>query len=77
MKRRQFQRAALSSLRATAMADLRGDRDASLRNWARYQQAHDLIDQADMDLRSRSIAGLSRIVAHVLRAPKNEVRGVA
>lgn len=69
MKRRQFHRAALSSLRATAMADLRGDCDASLRNWARYQQAHDLIDQAGIDLRSRSIGGLSRIVARVLRTP--------
>ena len=69
MKRRQFRKAACVSLNAASRADMAGDRAAHDRHWQRYLDAANIALDTDRQIKGQTIAGLSRIVARVLRTP--------
>ncbi|GBR56429.1 hypothetical protein [Gluconobacter sphaericus] len=69
MKRRQFRKAACVSLRAAGRADMAGDRAEHDLHWQRYLDGANLALDTDRQIKSQTIAGLSRIVARVLRNP--------
>lgn len=69
MKRRQFRKAACVSLNAAGRADMAGDRVGHDQHWQRYLDAANIALDTDRQLKSQTVAGLSRIVARVLRTP--------
>jgi len=69
MKRRQFRKAACVSLNAAGRADMAGDRAEHDLHWQRYLDAANLSLDVDRQIKGQTIAGLSRIVARVLRNP--------
>ncbi|MBF0877957.1 hypothetical protein HKD21_14095 [Gluconobacter cerevisiae] len=69
MKRRQFRKAACVSLNAVGRADMEGDRAEHDLHWQRYLDAANLALDTDRQIKNQTIAGLSRIVARVLRTP--------
>ncbi|MBS1079135.1 hypothetical protein [Gluconobacter kondonii] len=69
MKRRQFRKAACASLNAAGWADMAGDRAEHDLHWQRYLDATNIALDTDRQIKGQTIAGLSRIVARVLRNP--------
>ncbi|MBS1029238.1 hypothetical protein [Gluconobacter albidus] len=69
MKRRQFRKAACVSLNAAGRADMAGDRAEHDLHLQRYLDAANLALDTDRQLKNQTVAGLSRIVARVLRTP--------
>lgn len=66
MKRRQFRKAACVSLNAAGRADDQVEHDL---HWQRYLDAANIALDTDRQIKGQTIAGLSRIVARVLRNP--------
>lgn len=77
MKRRQFQKAACASLRASALADQAGSPGPAYRHWLRYEEAANLAQAMDRQLKGRTVAGLALMAARVLRLPAAPMGDVA
>ncbi|MBS1103561.1 hypothetical protein JK202_11125 [Gluconobacter sp. Dm-62] len=69
MKRRQFRKAACVSLNAAGRADMAGDQAEHDLHWQRYLDAANIALDVDRKIKDQTVAGLSRIVARVLRNP--------
>ncbi|QQX91308.1 hypothetical protein IGS75_01310 [Gluconobacter sphaericus] len=69
MKRRQFRKAACVSLRESAREDQKGNHGPAYQHWQRYEEAARLAHAIDRQIKERTVAGLSLMVARILRAP--------